>query len=437
MRVRKVGARVMPQRGPEPAWPPFVLAALLFTVTLGAGTGAIDLWHLRVAHHPVPVDHHRAHGLGQLFGFLWLFTMGMSLHLAPRFFGANPAPRWVHRLLTWVGIPGVVLVVVGRLGSLVPGSAALGLVGAVAVLVAMGTWAGLVASFWLWTPGPRDALHRFVLAGVGWWLLAALWLAVWSLGPAFGGWWLTVPLEPVWALALYGGTGSWLWGIFLRAGMCVLRIERPGERAQRLIFATWQAGAALAAAAALVPSTATEVLGRLGLAVAATTLLGLVKPFAGRGLGEEGLLPRALQAGFGFLGVFAALCLWGAAAELGWVEAPALLRDAIRHAFSLGTVTLVVFSFAGRMVPGFGGVALRWSRAWDVGVTLVAGGALLRLVELAGTASVARALAGASGALAWLGVCCVGASLWGSLRQGAARRREVRAGPQLIVRAEG
>ncbi len=77
--------RMMPA-APEYPWKPFVVAALAFTLSLGALTGAIDLWSLRVAMRAVPIDHHRAHAFAQLFCFLWLFTMGISLHLAPRFF---------------------------------------------------------------------------------------------------------------------------------------------------------------------------------------------------------------------------------------------------------------------------------------------------------------------------------------------------------------
>ena len=80
---------------------------------------------------PVPIDHHRGHALAQLFGFLGLFIIGMSLHLAPRFFGAAPPTRAFSLRLWWSAMGGVLLLVVGRLGALVPGSAWLGLVGAV------------------------------------------------------------------------------------------------------------------------------------------------------------------------------------------------------------------------------------------------------------------------------------------------------------------
>ncbi|MFZ5441940.1 MAG: hypothetical protein ACOZQL_18185, partial [Myxococcota bacterium] len=85
-------------------WRPFVVAALLLTLTAGALTGALDLWSLRVTHHPVPLDHHRGHALAQVFGFVGLFVMGLSLQLAPRFFEAGPPSRGFVRALTWTAL---------------------------------------------------------------------------------------------------------------------------------------------------------------------------------------------------------------------------------------------------------------------------------------------------------------------------------------------
>ena len=60
-----------------------------------------------------------------------------------------------------------------------------------------------------------------------------------------------------------------------------------------------------------------------------------------------------------FLLVFAGLQAWGA------VGGPPLLSDATRHVFTVGVVTLMLFGFAGRMVPGFSGGVLRWVPAYD------------------------------------------------------------------------
>ncbi len=397
-----------------PAWPVFVVAAFLCTLTAGGLTGALDLWTLRVAHNAVPLDHARGHALAQVFGFLGLFTMGISLHLAPRFFGAGPPSRAFTRALTWLGVGGVALAIVGRLGALVPGSAWFGLVGVGAVLAAKTLWASMLVGFWRELPGPKDTLQRFLVAGVGWWWLAAVTLLGWQLGQSFGGPGASIPLEAVWAPALFGGVASWLWGIFFRAGICTLHVPRPPERAQRRLFLAWQPAAALMVCASWAQVPLLDALAGGAMACAVGLLWWTVRPFSGE-VGDGGALqPRAVQAGLGFLLVFAALELWVALSALG-VWAPVLLRDAARHAFTLGGAVLLVLGFAGRMVPGFRGVGLRWPRVYDAGVMALMLGATLRLGELF-SARAGLALAGASGGLAFLGLALAATSLLGSLR---------------------
>ena len=396
-------------------WKPFVVAALAFTLTVGALTGAIDLWNLRVLMKPVPIDHHRGHAFAQLFGFLGLFTMGMSLQLAPRFFGARPATRADRRMMAWCGIPGVVLLVAGRLGSLIPYADVLSVGGAVLVLAAMTAWAGLLARCRR-QGGAPEALHWFLLAGVGWWVLAAVVLTAWTLGQALGGPLLRVPLDAIWALGLFGGTGSWLWGIFMRAGICTLHVKRPSERAQRRLFIAWQGAAAFAALAPWFESAWLNGVQHLLAAGAVFVVIGTLRPFSGDGLElEKSVAPRAVQAGLVFLLIFAGLSVWSALAGFGFF-APPLLHDATRHAFTLGGMTLLVLGFAGRMVPGFSGQQLAWVRGYDAGVFAVIGAAALRLCELFSMTRAGLALSGASGGLAFLGLALIAGSLLRSMR---------------------
>lgn len=409
-------ARRLAPEVPTFPWKPFVVAALAFTLTVGALTGAIDLWNLRVLMKPVPIDHHRAHAFAQLFGFLWLFIMGVSLQLAPRLLGAAPATRAERRLMAWCGIPGVVLLVAGRLGALVPHAEVLSVGGAVLVLSAMTGWAGFIARCGRKAGHTGDALPRFLLAGVSWWVLAAVLLTAWTLGQALGGPLLLVPLEGLWAMALFGGAGSWLWGIFLRAGICTLHVKRPGDLVQRRLFIVWQLAAVFAALAPWFEVAWLNAVHHALAALAVGVVVWTVKPFSGDGLElEKSLAPRAVQAGLVFLLLFAALSVWSALEVFG-VWAPPLLRDATRHAFTLGGVTLLVLGFAGRMVPGFSGKQLRWPRGYDAGVFAVMAAAALRLCELFSMTKAGLALSGASGGLAFLGMALVASSLLGSLR---------------------
>ncbi len=406
--------RIVATAPEAPTWPRFVTSAFIFTLTAGTLSGAIDLWTLRLHQLPVPIDHQRSHALTQLFGFLGLFIMGLSLHLGPRFWGAKPPSRRFGAALSWPAIGGVVLVIIGRLGRLVPGSAALGLLGGGALMVAMSLWAKLIIGFWLDLPGRPDVVQRGMLAGVAWWWLSAALLFAWQLGQTLGGVTANVPLESIWSTALFGGAGSWLLGLFFRPGIAVLRLEAPTPGKQRVVFIAWQLATVLSVFASWNVGSALEAPAGLALGGAALLWWWVVRPFSGPKSEAGPLQPLALRAGATFFLVFAVLEVWTALGVFGlWT--PALLRDAARHAFSLGTVTTMLLGFAGRMVPAFGGVPLRWPALYDAGVLAVIFGTTLRMGELV-SARLGLALAGASGALSFLGLALVGVTLLTGLR---------------------
>ncbi|MFO0600164.1 MAG: hypothetical protein U0228_32950 [Myxococcaceae bacterium] len=391
---------------PPRPWVPFVTGALVFTLLFGALSGAFDLWRLRVALSPVPVDHHRGHALGQLFGFVWLFTMGLSLHLGPRFFNAPLPGAGRLRVLKWLSLGGVVLALAGRFGALLPGSAVFGPVGAVLVLAAATNWLELVLT-WNREPGPRDGMHRFVVAGTAWWWVAALSFVVWQLGQAAGGPLASVPMEAVWAPALFGGA-SWVWGVFLRAGLCTLQLARPTPKWQRAWFVTWQVAVGAATVGAWVGPTL-DPLVHLAFVVAVVVLALALRPHRADGSSPQA---RAVRWGLWCVGAFGVMHLWA----LLPLPQPALLGDATRHAFSLGAMTSFLFGFGGRMVPGFSGVRLARPRAYEVGLLGVQAAVVLRLCELS-TSKLALSLSAASGGLAVLGVGLVAFALLTTVRR--------------------
>jgi hypothetical protein len=391
----------------EPAavrpWAPFVVAALLSTLTVGAISGALDLWTQQVRLMPVPLDHHLGHGLAQVYGLLLLATMGLSLHLVPRFLGGPEVTRGWARRQAWLCLGGLALVISGRLGALLPGSPWLGVAGASLLWVGVTRWLAFVLGAWRPDAG-ADRLGAFLLAGVGWWWLGTSLLVVWSLGRLVSGPLASLPLEPVYAAGLVGGAGSWIFGVLLRAGLCVLRLERPSAPRQRAMFLGWQ----LASAGALVAAVQPSSLALLATAAGLLTTLGALRAWRGalRALPGEPVNRRMVQAALAFLGLHAALLLWRASGVAG----TPLLPDAARHAYALGFTTLTLFGFAGRMVPGFAGRSLASPGLYGLGALFTGASALARLLELWPTQT-GLALAGASGALAALGVTAMAGCL--------------------------
>jgi hypothetical protein len=417
--------RVMPTVVRTP-WVPFVVASLTFTVLLGALNGALNLWSLQVLHRAVPVEHHQSHAVAQLFGFMWLLTAGGSFHLAPRLFGAPPSGQGLARRVAVFGISGVALVSAGRLGGLMPFSAYVGLAGGVVLLAGVARWTGFMVRLYRARTVVGDALPGFVVAGSGWWLVSALALFAWQLGQSVGGPFASVPLELVTASALFGGTASWVFGISFRAGACSMRIDRPPATRQRVGFWTWQAVVAVSLVQAAWPfagwTQALFVVVALGLA----TLLWVVRPFQAAEApmmpGAEPLVRVAMVAAWCFLAVSAGLFAWHGLGAVGAPQTP-LLKDAARHAFTLGFAQLAVFGFAGRMLPSFEGVSMPWRWSYDAGVFALIGGAALRVFSVASPWRPAMVASGVSGALALLGVTMVALVFARTLWLGRENRR--------------
>jgi len=407
--VRRVAVR--PEGGAP--WLPFVVTALLSTLTLGALTGALDLWSLRVLGRAVPIDHHRVHGLAQSFGFVGLFTVGVSLHLAPRLFGAELPSLARVRALQVSSIGGVVLTIVGRFGPLVPASAELGLLGSALLAVALTSWAHWVWRLWRETRGVHGPLHHFLLAGALWFALGGVTLLAWHLGQRWGGPLVHVPLEAVYAPVLFGGAASWLLGVFLRAGLSTLRLPAASRQTQLALFGTWQVAVATVVTARWLSCTALDSAASLLLFFAVAVGAWALRPWRGPSASDGTLRPRSVQLGLAFAALFGALELWNALGVVVWT--PPLLRDASRHAFTLGCVTMLITGFAGRMVPGFLGHALRWPRVYDLGVMTLALSAAARMLELAATRAT-QSLAGASGGFAFNGMTLISAALFKSLQ---------------------
>jgi hypothetical protein len=426
--------RRMPQVLRSP-WVPFVTASLLFTVLGGALNGAWNLWSLHVLQVPVPVEHHQSHALAQMLGFMWLIKVGISLHLAPRLLGGQPPTAQQTRLIAYTGIGGVTFLVLGRFGSLLPGSAVFGLVGAMLLVASAIVWARFFWRLFLARPAMGDWLPQFVVSGATWWAFAAVATLLWQLGQTFGGPLAALPLDVVTMTGLFGGTGSCVLGITLRAGACSMRIERAEPGRQRVGYFVWQAGVVALLVKALFPFEAWSDALWLVPALSMAVMVWVVRPFQtphDAPPGPEPLIRFAMVASWAFGLVGAGLFVWQAAALVG-VGQPPFLRDAARHAFTLGFGQLGTLAFAARMVPGFEGVRLPHRAVFDGGVLAVTAGTALRLLSVFGPARWAMVASGVSGVLALVGVTLVSVSLWRAMRGGAVLRKELETARSFIT----
>jgi hypothetical protein len=403
------------------------VSALLLATFGGGFLGTVNLWRSRVERVGVPVDLNHAHGVLQLFGFMLLMIMGVSFQIAPRFLGGVPANKRLIGFCLGTSLVGILATVAGCFEFWVKGLVWVGVFGSGALWLGVTAWLLFIWRLKRSAAQVQDLLPMFLMAGTLWWWAGASALVAWSAFRVTGPLSSAALLESVFAASMSGGCASWLLGIFLRAGSCTLRIERPSRAKQFAIFSSWQAAAALTFLASVFESSTLHLVAYAAGGLATTIMLVLVAPFQTPAVAvpNEPLIRRVVQAGFGFAVAHAALSFWAALGLAELVPFNGLLRDGVRHSLTLGWALLLVFGFAGRMLPGFEAVSMARPRFYDVGVSAVVVSALCRLFEVF-AAPWALIVAGLSGVLALIGIMLVATSFLSTLHTGRMQRRELR-----------
>ncbi len=375
----------------------------------------------------------QAHGWAQLQGWAGLFVAGMGIRLLPRFAGRKPVSHRVTLPILALLVASIAIrtavqpFVGGDVGAvLLVGSAIAGGLGTLAV-------AAVHAVTLARGRKPRDPWRDFARAGAGWWAAWAVFIVVAAFRGAGNGRYTPVQLDDTltWIVML-GAIGNFIWAVQSRAVPIFFDRKTPSRRQTAVPFLLLNIGT-LAVAASLLPLTdsGSQRLMGAGLAIAGVALAWL-PPMAGAVHGEANRLrPRARSASRYVLAanIFAMLAgvllVWAGLHSLisGDMEAVGL-RDAARHAFGLGLITLLIVGMAQLVAPVF---ALERAEArspgiedhlawWAllVGASLrVAAGLLYEQVSY----DTRMHLAAIAGALAWIGLAMFAASVVRAVRK--------------------
>jgi hypothetical protein len=386
--------------------PAFLVASLVLTLTLGAGSGLFYLWRMGMGAE-VPLSHRQIHGHTQALGFAALFVIGIAYHVLPRMLGASPASAREKSAVLWLMVSGVVLRNLAQpfafwaiggglslLSGLLEAAAGtlftVGLAGAVFGARHAATRFEKNEPRW---PGAKDPLALFLpigalclLAGLGLSVMQGAWLAAHRDA--------TLPAaltEPFYHAALTGFTLAFVFGFAGRFMPVFLGIGLPREGTFPITAALLVLGIG-AGCVSWIPSLGERALlvrdvGTVLVAVAASVyVLGCGLVFRRR------KLPIPPAAGWAIPAIrmaFASLLLW---ALLG-IATVALARatpfparnpwwtDAGRHLFTIGFLTMLIVGMALRVLPIFGGKPLASPRMAKVTVALLALGTAMRLLE--------------------------------------------------------
>jgi hypothetical protein len=335
----------------------FILSALLLTLTLGAGWGAWLLWQISVHGRftSVPAAYLIAHGEAQLWGFIVLFVMGISLRTVLQGAVRHPLGSWVcHALLilALVGVGG------SMAWSLFPESLAwLGVVSSATLLLTSVGFSGLQVA--LLRAKWRATWARAVM-------VSGLWLTTWAVVTVWFRWESGAPGPGIYSdterlvlieLAVFGFAMNSIYGFGQMLLPGLLRIGSTRDWA--IEAAHW-----LHNAAAVIVCLATATRGTLGMVIGSMLLVGGAVLFA---VGHRGFVGRR-RTSYGHEKGHAALDLYPPLAFFWLLAALAMLTGgllyeatvgplphaymgAVRHALTVGFMTTLILGVGQRMLP--------------------------------------------------------------------------------------
>lgn len=441
---------------------PFVLAALFFALTAGFGYAATLAFALALK---IPLDAWwlplvQAHGHAQLFGWFGLFALGMGLYFLPRLVGIklariDLAPYAFSCLTAGIFARSVAQPALGFTEASASGWRALWALSAFLELAGI----FFIARMMLATRRnlPPAALARdshayplvpFILIAVTSFALAYVANAVGSLGAVVAS---SATLAPAWddlviELMLWGVAAPMAVVFSVRNLPLFLRLAMPPRASLRLLAYGFAAGLGVR----ILPDVA-ALLGLNFQAVASLQLDSFIqsivilifiwqldllrrrqpwvvdrapntrpdldhlrKPTRANypDAGEYGRFELLIYSAYAWLALTAVMEILRAV--MSFTQASVNLpADAIRHALTVGFITMLIFGMAVRMAPGFSGKR-RVAYPRLVFVTFVLGNlaTLARVVPLFFPASdFSLAFLGSSGALGWLAVACLAVNL--------------------------
>jgi hypothetical protein len=418
---------------------PFFKAGIVTALTLGAVWGAYLL--LRIAFQgsfsAVRLHEVNAHGHAQIFGWVGLFVMGFAYQAFPRFKHTSLAHPRLALASFWMMVAGILCRSVAEpLVYLWPwlGEAAVG--AAVLEVFAIGLFVWVIGRTFHTSKKPLVFYDGYILSALAWFLIQAVWETVYLAATV-------AATEPEQLLPLVATWQGALRDVQIH-GFALLMILGVSQRLFPNFFGLPAPNRRLSVAVLIVLNTA--VLGEttgmvlmrtVGQAWAALWYASVLLLTGGVGVlvsnwrifsrpEEPDRSLKFLRAAylwlFVSLGMLVALPVYqlgllpvwapdSAAAQLGFSHA---YYGAIRHAITVGFISLMIVGVAAKVVPTLNGVDVHGlSPLWGPFVLINAGCALRVTAQtLTDFTPVTFPIAGISGLLEVTGLALWGVHLW-------------------------
>lgn len=435
------GLPVLGNAQPQPGdaiYRPFFKAGIAVVLSLGAVWGAYLLLRIALFGQFTAAGLHdvNAHGHAQIFGWVGLFVMGFAYQAFPRF---------KHTALAWPGLAVATLWML--LTGLVVRSVAQPLAGpdgwgwwlavgaSVLEVAAIGLFAAILGTTWRRSGKPLVFYDGYILSALVWFVVQAVYESVYLAATLSAQGEHLVGLVSAWQPALrdiqiHGFALLMILGVSQRIFHHFYGLPQPSARLGRWLLPVFNAAVIGEVCGLILMRRAGHGWAALWygsavvLAVSVVVLVRNWRIFAHAEDPDRSL--KFLRAAYVWLFLslgmlvllpvyqHGLLALWaphGAAARLGFSHA---YYGAIRHAITVGFVSLMIVGVASKVVPTLNGVPARLlSPLWGPFV-LINLGCSLRVIgqTLTDFTPAAFPLAGTSGLLEVTGLALWGAHLW-------------------------
>ncbi len=440
--------RVSAESGPAAAPPPatrlldvlyrrFFKAAIVIALTLGAGWGAWLLWQIGVQGEftAISIFDINAHGHAQIYGWIALFVMGFAYQAFGRFRHVDlHRPGWANASF-YLMLGGIVVSTVGQILH-EQGTAAAGLAvgGRVLELLAISLFVAVLAGTYRKSADKGfTASDGFIFASVGWFVIQALfgvmhlWLTLSAESAERLTFWVATLQAPLRDMQIHGFAMLMVLGVGIRLFPGVFGLPKVSERRAWAVLAVLNL--AIAAEAGLFIAyrfTENHALAA-GLLVPWLMLLGgvvaLLWPWRlWRPMPEPDRSAKFVRAAFGWLVVsmvmLAALPLYGRLVGESFSHA---YYGAVRHAITVGFLSMMILGVAGKVVPTLNGLdTSRLTGLWGVFALINLGCAMRCGFQIATDFwGGAFGVVGFSGLLEVTAITLWGIHLWRVMRIGA------------------
>lgn len=422
-----------------PVHVPFFRAGIAVALTLGATWGAWLLLRIAGARSFTGVGLHEvnAHGHAQIFGWVGLFVMGFAYRALPRFKGVELRRPGIAAWTLWLMLAGIICRSGAQAGlAAYPGLVWLGLAGSLLEIAAVVLFAGLIIDVCRRSSAAWTASDGFILTALGWFLVQTVYSAAYfhatALAPNRDALLALVATwqAPLRDLQIHGFALTMILGVSQRILPRFYGLRPASNR--HCAWLLWLLTASVLGEALGFFLMRTSGHAWTALWYSAVLTLAAVVALLVRELGvfshplstDRSL--KFMRAAYVWLllsltmlvllplyqfGLLRAFAPESEAARIGFSHA---YYGAIRHAITVGFVSMMILGVAGRVVPMWRGFEVRSRPALWAPFLLINVGCALRVgfQTLTDFTQAAFPFAGMSGVLEVTALALWGAHLW-------------------------